>query len=116
LVFEIAARAAFREAFSKSGTLLEPIMKVDILSPPEHLAAVTSDLLSRRWWALRQEVGADFVQIDALVPLANMFGYETSLRMAAGRSGSFTMQFDHYDFVGGSPDDLPPAAAVALRG
>jgi elongation factor G len=116
LVFEIAARAAFREAFSNSGALLEPIMMVEILSPPEHLAAVTSDLFSRGGQALRQEVHADFLQIDALAPLANMFGYETSPRMAAGRRGSFTMQFDHYDFVGGSPDDLPPAAAVALRG
>jgi elongation factor G len=115
--FEIAARAAFREALNRSGALLEPIMLVEVQAAFELSGALTGDLMSRRGRIVRQEECGDSVAVRALAPLANMFGYEASLRgLARSARASFTMQFDHYDFVAGHDDDPPPAAAMALRG
>src|SRR6185437_12406939 len=76
LAFEIAARAAFREGLQKGGSvLLEPIMKVEVVTPEEHTGFVMGDLLSRRGHVQGQDMRANAVVINAMVPLSNMFGY-----------------------------------------
>ena len=100
LAFEIAARAAFREGLQKGGSvLLEPIMKVEVVTPEEHTGFVMGDLLSRRGHVLGQDMRANAVVINAMVPLANMFGYVNQLRSGTQGRANFTMQFDHYDQV-----------------
>ncbi|MGA2795615.1 MAG: elongation factor G, partial [Roseiarcus sp.] len=100
LAFEIASRAAFREALQKGGTvLLEPIMKVEVVTPEEHTGYVMGDLLSRRGHVQGQDMRANAVVINAMVPLANMFGYVNNLRSGTQGRASFTMQFDHYEQV-----------------
>ncbi len=97
LAFEIAARAAFREALQKGGSvLLEPIMKVEVVTPEEHTGFVMGDLLSRRGQVQGQDMRANAVVINAMVPLANMFGYVNTLRSGTQGRANFTMQFDHY--------------------
>jgi elongation factor G len=100
LAFEIAARAAFREALQKGGAvLLEPIMKVEVVTPEEHTGYVMGDLLSRRGQVLGQDMRANAAVINAMVPLANMFGYVNNLRSGTQGRANFTMQFDHYEQV-----------------
>ena len=100
LAFEIAARAAFREGLQKGGSvLLEPIMKVEVVTPEEHTGFVMGDLLSRRGHVQGQDMRANAVVINAMVPLANMFGYVNQLRSGTQGRANFTMQFDHYDQV-----------------
>src|SRR3984957_15335245 len=100
LAFEIAARAAFREALQKGGSvLLEPIMKVEVVTPEEHTGFVMGDLLSRRGQVQGQDMRANAVVINAMVPLANMFGYVNQLRSGTQGRANFTMQFDHYEQV-----------------
>ena len=100
LAFEIAARAAFREGLQKGGSvLLKPIMKVEVVTPEEHTGFVMGDLLSRRGHVLGQDMRANAVVINAMVPLANMFGYVNQLRSGTQGRANFTMQFDHYDQV-----------------
>jgi elongation factor G len=105
LAFEIAARAAFKELREKGAPkLLEPIMKVEVLSPDEYLGDVIGDLNSRRGQIQGTDQRGNAQVITAFVPLANMFGYIGNLRgMSQGRA-QFTMQYDHYDPV-------PPAVA-----
>jgi elongation factor G len=105
LAFEIAARAAFRELRDKGAPkLLEPIMKVEVLTPDEYLGDVIGDLNSRRGQIQGTDQRGNAQVITAFVPLANMFGYIGNLRgMSQGRA-QFTMQYDHYDPV-------PPAVA-----
>ena len=101
LAFEIASRAAFREGLQKGGSvLLEPIMKVEVVSPEEHTGFVMGDLLSRRGHVQGQDMRANAAVINAMVPLSNMFGYVNQLRRRGtqGRA-NFTMQFDHYEQV-----------------
>jgi elongation factor G len=100
LAFEIAARAAFRELREKaSPKLLEPIMKVEVLSPDEYLGDVIGDLNSRRGQIQGTDQRGNAQVITAFVPLANMFGYVSNLRgMSQGRA-QFTMQYDHYEAV-----------------
>ena len=100
LAFEIAARAAFRELREKgSPKLLEPIMKVEVLSPDEYLGDVIGDLNSRRGQIQGTEQRGNAQVVTAFVPLANMFGYIGNLRgMSQGRA-QFTMQYDHYEDV-----------------
>ena len=100
LAFEIAARAAFRELREKGGPkLLEPIMKVEVLSPDEYLGDVIGDLNSRRGQIQGSETRGNAQVVTAFVPLANMFGYIGNLRgMSQGRA-QFTMQYDHYEEV-----------------
>src|SRR5579872_6506947 len=103
LAFEIAARAAFREALRKGGSvLLEPIMKVEVVTPEEHTGFVMGDLLSRRGHVQGQDMRANAVVINAMVPLANMFGYVNQLRSGTQGRANFTMQFDHYEQVPGN--------------
>jgi elongation factor G len=103
LAFEIASRAAFREGLQKGGSaLLEPIMKVEVVTPEEHTGFVMGDLLSRRGHVQGQDMRANAAVINAMVPLANMFGYVNQLRSGTQGRANFTMQFDHYEQVPGS--------------
>jgi elongation factor G len=97
LAFEIASRAALREGIQKSGPkLLEPIMKVEVVSPEEYLGGIIGDLTSRRGQVQGQEMRGNATVMSALVPLANMFGYVNTLRSMSQGRASYTMQFDHY--------------------
>ena len=100
LAFEIASRAAFKELREKGGPkLLEPIMKVEVLTPDEYLGDVIGDLNSRRGQIQGTDQRGNAQVITAFVPLANMFGYVSTLRgMSQGRA-QFTMQYDHYEAV-----------------
>jgi elongation factor G len=100
IAFEIAARAAFREALQKAGAiLLEPIMKVEVVSPEEYLGNVIGDLNSRRGQIIGTDSRGNAQVINAMVPLANMFGYVNNLRSMSQGRASYTMQFDHYEQV-----------------
>ncbi len=100
LAFEIAARAAMREGMKKAGAkLLEPIMKVEVLTPEEYTGGIIGDLTSRRGMVQGQDTRGNAIVIDAFVPLANMFGYINTLRSMSSGRANFTMQFDHYDAV-----------------
>ena len=100
LAFEIAARAAFREAMQKGGSvLLEPIMKVEVTTPEDYTGAVMGDLLGRRGQVQGQDMRGNAVVINAMVPLANMFGYVNELRSFSQGRANYTMQFDHYEQV-----------------
>ena len=97
LAFEIASRAAFREGAQKAGPkLLEPIMKVEVVSPEDYVGGVIGDLTGRRGQILGQEMRGNATVINAMVPLANMFGYVNTLRSMSQGRAQFTMQFDHY--------------------
>ena len=100
LAFEIAARAAFREAKQHCAPkLLEPIMKVEVVTPDEYTGGVIGDLNSRRGQIAGQEMRGNATVVNAMVPLANMFGYVSNLRSATQGRAQFTMQFDHYEAV-----------------
>ena len=100
LAFEIAARAAFREGISKaSPTLLEPVMKVEVVTPEEYMGDVIGDLNSRRGQVQNMTTKGNANIIDSIVPLANMFGYVNNLRSLSQGRASYTMQFDHYEEV-----------------
>ena len=100
LAFEIASRAAFREALQKGGSvLLEPIMKVEVVTPEEYTGSAIGDLNSRRGQIQGQDVRGNANVINAMVPLANMFGYVNQLRSFSQGRATFTMQFDHYEQV-----------------
>jgi elongation factor G len=97
LAFEIASRAALREGIQKAGPkLLEPIMKVEVVSPEEYLGGIIGDLTSRRGQVQGQEMRGNATVMSALVPLANMFGYVNTLRSMSQGRASYSMQFDHY--------------------
>jgi elongation factor G len=100
LAFEIAARAALREALQKGGpVLLEPIMKVEVVTPEDYTGSVIGDLNSRRGQIQGQDMRGNANIINAMVPLANMFGYVNTLRSMSQGRATFTMQFDHYEQV-----------------
>jgi elongation factor G len=100
LAFEIAARAAMRENKAELGlAMLEPVMKVEVVTPEEYTGTVIGDLNSRRGQIQEQEVRGNANVIHAMVPLANMFGYVNNLRSATQGRAQYTMQFDHYDRV-----------------
>ena len=100
LAFEIASRAAFRELREKGAPkLLEPIMKVEVLTPDEYMGDVIGDLNSRRGQIQGTETKGNAQVVTAFVPLANMFGYINTLRSFSQGRASFTMQYDHYDPV-----------------
>ena len=100
LAFEIAARAGFREGIQKAAPkLLEPIMKVEVVTPEEYTGGVMGDLNSRRGQVQGQEMRGNATVINAMVPLANMFGYVSTLRSMSQGRAQFTMQFDHYEQV-----------------
>ena len=100
LAFEIASRAAFREALQKGGSvLLEPIMKVEVVTPEDYTGSVMGDLLGRRGQVQGQDMRGNAVIINAMVPLANMFQYVNTLRSFSQGRANYTMQFDHYEQV-----------------
>jgi len=97
LAFEIASRAAFREALQKGASvLLEPIMKVEVVTPEDYTGSVIGDLNSRRGQIQGQDMRGNANVVNAMVPLANMFGYVNTLRSMSQGRATFTMQFDHY--------------------
>ncbi|AVT77360.1 elongation factor G [Rhodopseudomonas palustris] len=97
LAFEIASRAAFREALQKGkSVLLEPIMKVEVVTPEDYTGSVIGDLNSRRGQIQGQDMRGNANVINAMVPLMNMFGYVNNLRSMSQGRANFTMQFDHY--------------------
>ena len=100
LAFEICARGALREALQKGGSvLLEPIMKVEVVTVAEYTGSVIGDLNSRRGQIQGQDVRGNANVITAMVPLANMFSYVNNLRSMSQGRATFTMQFDHYEEV-----------------
>ena len=100
LAFEIATRAAMRDGLKKAGAkLLEPIMKVEVVTPEEYTGGVIGDLTSRRGMINGQDSRGNANVINAMVPLANMFGYMNNLRSMSSGRAVFTMSFDHYDAV-----------------
>ena len=100
LAFEIAARSWMREAMKLAGAkLLEPIMKVEVVTPDEYTGGIIGDLTSRRGQVQGQESRGNAIAINAFVPLANMFGYINTLRSMSSGRANFTMQFDHYEAV-----------------
>src|SRR5580658_2918635 len=97
LAFEIATRACFREALTKGkSVLLEPIMKVEVVTPEDYTGSVIGDLNSRRGQIQGQDMRGNANVINAMVPLMNMFGYVNNLRSMSQGRATFTMQFDHY--------------------
>ncbi|WP_343773267.1 elongation factor G, partial [Marinomonas arenicola] len=97
IAFEIAAKGAFRQSIPKAGPqLIEPIMKVDVFTPDDHVGDVIGDLNRRRGMIKDQEKGLTGVRIKADVPLSEMFGYISSLRTMTSGRGQFSMEFSHY--------------------
>src|SRR5262249_26887013 len=109
LAFEIAARMALREALQKGGpVLLEPIMKVEVVTPEDYTGSVIGDLNSRRGHIQGQDRRGNANVVNAMVPVANMFGYVNKLRSMSQGRATFTMQFDHYEQV-------PSAVAAEIQ-
>jgi elongation factor G len=109
LAFEIASRAALREALQKGNSvLLEPIMKVEVVTPEEYTGSVIGDLNSRRGQIQGQDMRGNATVVNAMVPLMNMFGYVNNLRSFTQGRATFTMQFDHYEQV-------PPNVAAEVQ-
>jgi elongation factor G len=97
LAFEIAARAAFKEGMQKAGPkLLEPVMRVEVVTPRDYMGDVIGDLNSRRGRITGQDQRGNAEVINAMVPLANMFGYVNTLRSMSQGRAQYTMHFDHY--------------------
>jgi elongation factor G len=97
IAYEIAAKAAFRQSMPKAGPqLLEPIMKVDVFTPDDHVGDVIGDLNRRRAMINGQEAGVTGVRVKAEAPLAEMFGYIGDLRTMTSGRGQFSMEFSHY--------------------
>ncbi|MFV1873636.1 MAG: elongation factor G [Oleiphilus sp.] len=97
IAFEIAAKGAFRQSMPKAGPqLLEPVMKVDVFTPEDHVGDVIGDLNRRRGMIKDQEAGATGVRVKADVPLSEMFGYIGHLRTMTSGRGQFSMEFAHY--------------------
>ncbi len=100
LAFEIASRAAMREALQKAGSvLLEPIMKVEVVTPENFMGDVIGDLNSRRGQIIGTDTRGNAAVVNSMVPLANMFSYVNNLRSMSQGRATFTMQFDHYERV-----------------
>jgi len=109
MAFEIAGRAAFREAVEKAGPrLLEPVMKVEVVTPEEYMGDIIGDLNSRRGNVQGMDTRGNARVIDAIVPLANMFGYVNTLRSMSQGRATFTMHFARYE-------EVPHAVAEEVR-
>ena len=109
LAFEITARAAMREAAQKAGIkLLEPIMKVEVVTPEDYLGDVIGDINSRRGQIQGTDSRGNAQTVEAMVPLANMFGYVNQLRSFTQGRAQYSMQFSHYD-------EVPPNVADEVK-
>ncbi|MEZ5525363.1 MAG: elongation factor G [Pseudomonadales bacterium] len=116
VAFELAARGAFRQSMPKAGAqLLEPVMKVDVFTPEDHVGDVIGDLNRRRGMIAGQEAGTTGVRIKADVPLSEMFGYIGSLRTMTSGRGQFSMEFSHYSPCPTSVADVVIAAQKAKK-
>jgi len=114
LAFEIAARAAFREGIPKCGPkLLEPMMRVEVVTPKDYMGGVIGDLNSRRGRITGQDQRGNAEVINAMVPLANMFGYVNTLRSMTQGRAQYTMHFDHYAEV---PQNVSEEIRAKLAG
>ena len=97
MAFELAAKGAYRQTMTKAGPqLMEPIMKVDVFTPEDHVGDVIGDLNRRRGMISGQDAGATGVRIKAECPLSEMFGYIGDLRTMTSGRGQFSMEFLHY--------------------
>jgi elongation factor G len=114
LAFEVAAMSGFREAARKAGAiLLEPIMKLEVVTPDEYVGDITADLNRRRGHLVKIDARISYQIIDALVPMAEMFGYVTALRsMSSGRATS-SMEFSHYQPC---PPDIQDSVILKIKG
>ncbi|HEY0525808.1 MAG TPA: elongation factor G [Stellaceae bacterium] len=109
LAFEIASRAAFKEGIQKAGPrLLEPVMRVEVVTPEDYMGDVIGDLNSRRGQVTGMDTRGNARVVSAMVPLANMFGYVNTLRSMSQGRAQYTMHFDHYEQV-------PQAVADEVR-
>jgi elongation factor G len=109
MTFDIASRACFREAIPQAGPkLLEPMMKVEVVTPEDYLGDVIGDLNSRRGQVQGMDSRGNAQVVTAMVPLANMFGYVNNLRSMSQGRAQYTMTFDHYEQV-------PQAVADEVR-
>ncbi|MCH7794469.1 MAG: elongation factor G, partial [Proteobacteria bacterium] len=100
LAFEIATRAAFREGITKAApVLLEPVMRVEVVTPEAYMGDIIGDLNSRRGHVTGMDTRGNAKLINAMVPLANMFGYVNTLRSMSQGRAQYTMHFDHYERV-----------------
>jgi elongation factor G len=116
IAFEIAARGAFRQSMPKAKPqILEPIMKVDVFTPEDHVGDVIGDLNRRRGMIRDQEPGITGVRIKADVPLSEMFGYIGHLRTMTSGRGQFSMEFSHYSQCPNNVADEVIAAAKARK-
>ncbi len=114
MAFEIAARAAFREGCEKAGPqILEPIMRVEAVTPEEYMGDIIGDLSSRRGQVNGMDQRGNARVINAMVPLANMFGYVNTLRSLSQGRAQFTMHFDHYEVV---PNQISEELRARLAG
>ncbi|HET6618541.1 MAG TPA: hypothetical protein VFG64_01290 [Dongiaceae bacterium] len=117
MAYEIAARACFREAMPKAGPrLLQPMMKVEVVTPQEYMGDVIGDLNSRRGQVQGMDSHGNAQVITAMVPLANMFGYTPALSSMTQGRAQYCITFDHYEQVPptwpGGDDNFPMAAAL----
>ncbi len=109
MAFEIAARAAFREGIAKARpVLLEPVMKVEVVTPEDYMGDIIGDLNSRRGQVSGMDQRGNARVIDATVPLSNMFGYVSTLRSMSQGRAQYTMVFDHYA-------EVPQAVADEIK-
>ncbi len=114
MAFEIAARAAFREGCKKATPqLLEPMMRVEVVTPEEYMGDIIGDLNSRRGQVGGMDQRGNVRVVDAMVPLANMFGYVNTLRSLSQGRSQFTMHFDHYAVV---PNQVSAEIQTKLAG
>ena len=117
LAFEIASRAAFRDALREANSvLLEPIMKVEVVAPGQYVRSLLDDLGLRRGEIERTTIRGKDAVINATVPLMNLFGYADALQAMSEECVTFTMQFDRYAPAPPRPDDDPPfRPAIGMR-
>jgi elongation factor G len=98
IAYELASKAAYRQSMPKAGPqIMEPIMKIDVFTPEDHVGDVIGDLNRRRGMIQGQEAGATGVRVKATAPLSEMFGYIGDLRTMTSGRGQFSMEFSHYD-------------------
>jgi elongation factor G len=98
MAFKLASSMAFKQGFAKAKpVLLEPIMKVEVVTPPDYVGDVMGDISRRRGMLTGQEETPSGNTINAMIPLGEMFGYATTIRSLSQGRATFTMEFDHYD-------------------
>ena len=114
IAYELAARAAYRQSMPKAGPqLMEPVMKVDVFTPGEHVGDVIGDLNRRRGMIEGQDSGVTGIRVKALAPLAEMFGYIGDLRTMTSGRGQFSMEFSHYNPCPGNVAEVVIRKATA---